>query len=236
MPAGPATSLDELWSDWMAEARSGMSLAQQHGSVTLGDDAGTMSALELALPPRPAEYTPPALLSGSLTDEELRSQATYIKELEQLLVTPAVEHVDVKGLRKPVKSSTRRQDRKVGGTDHEWPKPATSLRNANRALSVKVESLQAMLDAAHARCRRSEEINAQWRKQHGQLREREREAWVRLCSSRLKAERTASLLGQVGRLREEARAKHAEAAAWRMRCCELESTVAQQRTLLASLL
>jgi hypothetical protein len=219
-----------------------MSQAQQYGGVTLVDDTGTISALELALPPRPAEYTPPALLSGSLTDEELRSQATYVKELEQLLIPPAVDHIDVKGLTKPVRLSTRRQDPNVGVADTDWPKPAhpireaTSLRKANRALSAKVGSLQAMLDAAHARCRRSEEINAQWRKQHGQLRARDHEASVRMCSAQLKAERTDSLLGQVGKLREEVRARHAEAAAWRMRCSELESTVAQQRTQLASLL
>jgi hypothetical protein len=146
-----------------------------------------------------------------------------------------MDHVDGQEFTKPTKSSTCRQ-----GTDKANParpiSEALRLRSANRASSARVGSLQAMLDAAHAWCRRSEEIYAQWRQQHGQLREREREAWLRACSAQLKAERTDSLLAQVGKLREETRARQAEAAAWRMRCSELESTVAQQRTLLASLL
>jgi len=225
------TSLDDLWTGWMAEARSRIQRPRRQG-----DEAATAAAYELAHPTRLEQYTPPSLAASEPFDRELMSQTAYTAELERMLLTPSaadLEHGARSRARAPTRSS---QDGAARPASAGAASDIYQLRSANQVLTAKSESLQGMLDAAHARCRRSEEINAQWRQQHAQLRQREREAWARLCAAELKVERTDALLGQVGKLREQLRVINAERTAWRNRCDVLERTVAHQRALLASLL
>eukprot|EP00316_Scyphosphaera_apsteinii_P009174 CAMPEP_0119326206 /NCGR_PEP_ID=MMETSP1333-20130426/67801_1 /TAXON_ID=418940 /ORGANISM="Scyphosphaera apsteinii, Strain RCC1455" /LENGTH=251 /DNA_ID=CAMNT_0007334449 /DNA_START=202 /DNA_END=957 /DNA_ORIENTATION=- len=239
--------LDALWDSWVAEGRAakqGQLFSSQKEAET-GDERSQVAEAglteheiechspflsEASSPVRPAapcgtaaqagggselhaEYLPPTLLPSSYAEKELKSQAAYIKEIEQLL-------------------SDRDLQGAPEGAQTESPGDALSLRRANRMLKAKVWHMQAQLQAAHARCRRSEQINAKWRAQHATLRQREREQWQQLSAALQKSDRVDELNTQVVRLREQLRQRTHQLTASGEHCAELERTIVHLRDML----
>lgn len=101
------------------------------------------------------------------------------------------------------------------------------------AAGAKTFMLERQLQEAHARCRRAEQVNAQWRSQHAALRKRERDSWERLQAALKKAERAEETLLHNQRLREALARRSAELVRAGQRCAELEVMVEQLREGLA---
>jgi len=170
-------------------------------------------------PPLPLEdlYEPtdlPLALIGSEVRGEIESQANYIEELERLLNDSA-------------RATSSKEHPRVGATEQVppakvGPSEALDLRRENRMLRAKVFAQQHQLREAHNRCRRSEEVNAQWRYQHGLLRKRERELWEQLQHALKRAERFEESERQGTRLRESLKERSAELVRCGQRCAELE--------------
>ena len=127
-----------------------------------------------------------------------------------------------------------------GGCSREAPAPpaerpgdAIGLRQANLTLRARVQHLQKQLDAAHARCRRAEEINAQWRVQHRKVCERAGEQWRSLDEALKKLARQKEVHAHAARLKETLRVRTQQLKASNQRCVELEESVRDLRGMLA---
>ena len=103
------------------------------------------------------------------------------------------------------------------------PGEALRMRQEARVLRAKNFALQRQVEEAHLRCRRAEEINAQWRSQHVALRRREREGWERLQQALKKADRLDEATKANSALRDSLRNRSAELERCARRCAELES-------------
>ena len=131
-------------------------------------------------------------------------------------------------------------DERVGGCSREAPAPPAErpgdtigLRQANLTLRARVQHLQKQLDAAHARCRRAEEINAQWRVQHRKVCERAGEQWRSLDEALKKLARQKEVHAHAARVKETLRVRTQQLKASNQRCVELEESVRDLRGMLA---
>jgi chromosome segregation ATPase len=110
--------------------------------------------------------------------------------------------------------------------DAATPAPASGTpvahRHESRMLRARVLMLQRQLQQAHARCRRAEQVNAEWRRQHSALRARERESWAAMQQALRKAERLSEMQGSNGKLRDALSKRNAELVRCGQRIAELE--------------
>uniref|UniRef100_A0A7S0JBX6 Uncharacterized protein n=1 Tax=Calcidiscus leptoporus TaxID=127549 RepID=A0A7S0JBX6_9EUKA len=210
--------MDTQWEAWMAQAsaralpndncaHNRWALSSFHSADTevCTDD----KALAVAQP----EYLPPTLLPSTYATKELKTQEAYIAQIEKLLAASGLSSVAEQG-------------------SHQGCS-AFALRQTNRMLRAKCWHLQKQLQAAHTRCRRSEQINAEWRAHHSALRQREHEQGKLLSAAQEKLQRVDDLSAQVIRLREQLRQRTQELAASMQRCTELEQIVAHLRDTLS---
>ena len=102
----------------------------------------------------PDDDSPPPLHADPAR-REIDSQRKYIDALEQLAVGG-------------------------GAQDSVPPGTALMLRQQNKLLVTKCAALQGQLHAAHAASRSAQQVNAQWRSEHRNTREREREHYAQL--------------------------------------------------------
>ena len=181
-------------------------------------------------PPLPLEdlYEPtdlPLALIGSEVRGEIESQANYIEELERLLndsarATSSKEHprvgateqvppakvgpseaLDLRRENRMLRAKVfaqQQQLREAHNREH-WPIPERQRLPHTPHLRPLMDHLWPLRCAG---CRRSEEVNAQWRYQHGLLRKRERELWEQLQHALKRAERFEESERQGTRLRE----------------------------------
>ena len=224
-----AAQLDDLWASFVDDARR-ESLSEptpilrdeRPGEASLAN----IEALDLA-----AADLPPAL---EATDKgEIASQQEYIDELERLLVGAGLSGGGMAALHgnsntgnRPAKPPTKKED-----SSSATP---VGLRAENRMLRAKVLMLQRQLQEAHARCRRAEQVNAEWRQQHGQLRARERESWAALRQAMKKIDRMGDTQIHNNKLREAITRRNADIVAYGHRIAELEANCEHLRSMLGN--
>lgn len=224
-PGGGSPEL--LWNAFLKEARDDQ--LQPPSTPVLHD--GTLGEASLAFdidddilmpPPRmdgdglsdDGVDLPPAILN--LERGEVVSQAAYIDELERLLVGSKLT-APAHGLAPAARVS-----------DQQSTLAPVAVRHENRMLRAKALMLQRQLQESHARCRRAEKVNAQWREQHGALRRRERESWAALQQALKKVDR----LNQTDTYNHQLRDSQAKRSA---HIAELERRVAELEMLCESL-
>ena len=218
--------LETLWAAFCEEARSSIAVV----TPVLQDSAEgpTLVALEhsrtrppISLDGNDENMLPPAILDSERG--EVASQQEYIDSLERLLVGTGLTGGGLP-------SSTGGP---VPSDDHQTDAaPMVRLRHENRMLRAKTLMLQRQLQEAHARCRRAEAVNAQWREQHGALRRRERESWSALQHALKKVDASNQTQRQNTKQREAIEQRNAELVRCGQRCAELELMVEHLREAL----
>ena len=179
----------------------------------------TCGSLQWSLPTTPHLAPPPALTSSKHVEQELRSQGDYIKELETLLTGMGLDRAGAAAEHKPRSTSPAAEN--------------LALRQANRVLRAKVGQLQRQVEQAHARVRRAEQINAEWRDHHGKSRQREKAQWAQVHAASERAQRADILKQQLRRANEQLRVRSHELTRYGERIAELEATVMALRESLA---
>lgn len=210
--------LEALWNKFVAEAKQALPPKEVAGSALIATAPGASEdshRYDIDVAPPEHEYLPPTLQPSRTVEHELTAQRRYIVEVEKLLAEGA----------QPGSRSAQCTER---------PGTAISLRQTNRMLRAKVEYQQQQLLAAHGRCRRAEEINAQWRAQHAELRKREREQHEQLTKALNRLQRSEDLCSSVARLRDCVRLKTADLENAHRRIKDLEQAVEYLRGMLAN--
>ena len=214
--AATGSPLETLWKAFMDEARDSPALPRPllrddtagEGSL-IGLDAGLAEPDLDALDDDEDKdaYLPPAILETERG--EVQSQAAYIDQLEGMLLGAGLSARPGAAC-SDVSASAAQGQTSVG------------LRHENRMLRAKCLMLQRQLQEAHARCRRAEKVNAQWREQHGSMRTRERESWRALQQALRKLERMGESEAHNHRLRDSLAKRSAELVRCGQRIAELE--------------
>ena len=188
--------LNELWEHFMQEARSQLpppTLELAHEPI-----GGSLSTEQL-------RQAPPVLATSVHAQRELESQAAYIAELETMLINSGLSGAAAAGAAAGTTAArgagaagatgatgAAGAAGEVGTSTGGAPRKALSgealaLRQENRMLRAKVFQLEQQLQQAHTRCRRAEEVNAQWRShQTGQRKQyKDQTKQLQLASARL---------------------------------------------------
>ena len=209
--------LETLWRAFLDEARDSPTLPRP----LLRDDTageGSLFGLDAGLAEPDADAVvddddeedadlPPAILDSERG--EVLSQAAYIDQLEGMLLGAGLSA-------RPGAACSDESARAAQG------QTSVGLRHENRMLRAKCLMLQRQLQEAHARCRRAEKVNAQWREQHGSMRTRERESWRALQQALRKLERMGESEAHNHRLRDSLAKRSAELVRCGQRIAELE--------------
>ena len=222
----PGPDLDDLWDVWCQEAHTALQTTDQPPmdawpcvtsvSDMLAGHAESVHTPQVQPQWSPRAAPPPALVSSKRVEKELRSQGDYIKELEILLTGMGMDG--------------------VGAAEYKPRSPAAenlALRQANRVLRAKATQLQRQVEQAHARVRRAEQINAEWREHHGKSRQREKAQWAHVRAASERAQRADIVKQQLRRANELLRARTQELTQCCERIAELEATVTALRETLS---
>ena len=226
------TNLDQMWDLWCQEAQSALQTPDEPPLKDAWPCVTSVSNMlagheeppvqdpqsQWSLPTTPQLAPPPTLTSSKHVEQELRSQGDYIKELETLLTGMGLDGAGAAEHR-PRSSSPAAEN--------------LALRQANRVLRAKVQQLQRQVEQAHARVRRAEQINAEWREHHGKSRQREKAQWAQVHAATERAQRADILKQQLRRANEQLRVRTQELTQCGDRIAELEATVTALRETLA---
>ena len=221
----PGPDLDAQWDLWCQEAQGALQTPDEPPLdawpciTSVSDMMAGHPEPPVQDPQQPQWSPPPALTSSKHVEQELRSQGDYIKELETLLTGMGLDRAGAAAEHKPRSTSPAAEN--------------LALRQANRVLRAKVGQLQRQVEQAHARVRRGEQINAEWRDHHGKSRQREKAQWAHVHAASERAQRADILKQQLRRANEQLRVRSHELTRYGERIAELEATVMALRESLA---